>query len=82
MILWIVMTISMILFLTSCTTPVLNKNEYKIVDTLSIGRNGFNTILSYDVVVKYDSSFYYGTINTKGELTYLNPRKVKTYKLK
>ena len=82
MILWVLMTIVAMLLLMSCTEPVLNKNEYKIIDTLSIGKNGFNAILDYSVIIKYDSSFYYGRITPKGELTYINPRKIKVNKLK
>ena len=81
-VLLIILSFATIMMLISCTSPVLKKSEFKIVDTVHVSRNGFNTTLGYDVIVKYDSSFYYGSINTKGELTYMNVRKIKTEKLK
>ena len=80
-IIMILMAITM-LFISSCTEPVLKKNEYKIIDTLYINRNGINSIMSYDVIIKYDSSFYYGNINKKGELLCMNIHKLKIDKLK
>ena len=74
--------VTTMLLLMSCVQPVLKTNEFKVVDTLSVNRNGFNSILSYSVIIKYDSSFYYGSISPKGELTYMNVRKIKTEKLK
>lgn len=78
---WIIAGISIFCF-NSCSQPILNKNEYVIIDTLHTARNGFNQILDYDVIIKYDSLFYYGTIDTKGILIYLDIHKIKTYKLK
>lgn len=74
--------VTMMLSLISCVQPILKKSEFKIIDTISVGRNGFNKILSYEVIVRYDSAFYYGTINPKGELMYMNVRKIKINKLK
>lgn len=62
--------------------PVLNKTEYNIVDTLNIGRNGSGNILEYDIILKYDNSYYFGTINSDGVLIRMNNRKIKTEKLK
>jgi hypothetical protein len=64
-------------FLTSCTKPILEKNEYQIIDTLYVSRNGFNQIIGYDVIVKFDSSNHYGRITNDGVLTYMNPRKIE-----
>lgn len=76
----IIITITM--SFVSCVQPVLNKNEFKIMDTLYTSRNAFNTILSYDVIIKYDSSFYFGTINKKGELSTMDFHKIKVDELK
>lgn len=66
-----------IIFLMSCeSTPVLSKHEYKVTDTLCVSKNGFGNILGYDVIIKYDSAYHYGTIDSKGNLTYMNPRKI------
>lgn len=69
--------IILILLLVSCTSPVLNKNEYKVVDTLCVNRNGFNMVLGYDVLIKYDSAYHYGVLSPRGKLIHLNPRKIK-----
>jgi hypothetical protein len=66
--------------LNACTYPILNKNEYKVMDTLGISRNGFGKIMGYDVIIKYDSAYHYGCLNRKGDLTYLNPRNLKIVK--
>jgi hypothetical protein len=49
---------------TSCSEAVLEPKEYIVVDTVETNRNGFNQILSYNVVVKVkeDSSLHYGKI--------------------
>jgi len=61
---------------SSCVTPVLNKNEYEVVDTTNTSKNAFNKPLSYDVIVKYENSFYYGTLSSKGKLKEMNHRKI------
>ena len=71
------------ILIISCTRePILNKNEYKIVDTISTTRNGFDMILGYDVIVKYDSAFYYGFISPVGNLTFMNHRKIDIKRFK
>ncbi len=64
-----------------CVEPVLNSNEYVIIDTLENNRNGFGMILSYDVVVmvKEDSSFHYGRLTNDGILVDIDIKKVKNY---
>ena len=67
--------------LLSCSNePVLNRSEYKVVDTTYVAKNGFNAVLGYDVIVEIDSVYYAGSLNTNGELVYLNPRKLKINK--
>jgi hypothetical protein len=69
--------------LTSCfleTPPLLNKNEYKVIDTTYVSRNGFGNILSYDVIIEIDSSYYAGSLNDDKELKYINPRKLNLKK--
>jgi len=66
----------------SCTSPVLEQNEYVVIDTLHVSRNGFNTVLGYDVIVMYDSAYHYGNLNRKGELTQMNIRKIELEQLK
>ena len=67
------------LILSSCneTSPVLNKNEYKILDTTYVSRNGFGATLEYDVIIKIDSSLYAGKLDPNGDLIFVNPRKLK-----
>jgi hypothetical protein len=66
---------------TSCSEAVLEKNEYDIIDTTEVSRNGFNSVLSYDVVVrvKEDSSLHYGSITPNGMLVKINFKKIKNY---
>jgi hypothetical protein len=71
----------MMLFLVSCNRePILTKREYKVVDTTSIARNGFNMVLGYDVIIKIDSSFYAGQLDSEGNLFEVNPRKLNLQK--
>lgn len=67
-----------VIFLMSCeATPVLCKHEYKVVDTLHVAKNLFKMTLSYDVIIKYDSAYYYGVLSPKGNLTFMEHRKLK-----
>ena len=67
------------LTLISCVDDraVLGKNEYKVVDTTYVSKNGFNMILEYDVIIEIDSSYYAGSLNTDKELIRVSPRKLK-----
>lgn len=67
------------LTLISCyqERPVLGKNEYKVIDTTYVARNGFGMILEYDVIVEIDSAYYAGSLNSNKELIRVNPRKLK-----
>lgn len=65
------------LFIISCSDPILYKDEYTIVDTIYVSKNGFNMILGYEVIVEIDSLYHFGYINNKGELIEVNPRKIK-----
>ena len=69
---------------TSCSgsDPILDSHEYTITDTTYIGKNGFGSILSYDVILlnHYDSSYHAGSITPRGELFDYNPRPIKTLK--
>lgn len=66
------------LTLASCykSRAVLGKNEYKVIDTTYISRNGFGMVLEYDVIIEIDSSYYAGLLNSDKELMYVNPRKL------
>jgi len=66
----------------SCTHPVLNTNEYVVVDTVHVSRNGFNMILGYQVIIDHDSAYYFGWMNPRGELTQMEPRKFEWKPLK
>ena len=72
-----IIALVMMLFLVSCNRePVLTKGEYKVVDTTHISRNGFNMVLGYSVIMKIDSSFYAGQLDSEGNLFEVNPRKL------
>jgi len=76
-----IIALTMMLFLVSCNRePVLTKREYKVVDTTSICRNGFNMVIGYDVIIKIDSSFYAGELDSEGDLFFVNPRKLNLQK--
>jgi hypothetical protein len=66
---------------TSCSEAVLEPKEYIVVDTVETNRNGFNQILSYNVVVKVkeDSSLHYGKITNDGILVDITFKKIKNY---
>ena len=67
------------LTLISCVDnrPILGKNEYKVIDTTYISKNGFNMILEYDIIIEIDSSYYAGSLNRDKELIRVNLRKLK-----
>jgi hypothetical protein len=66
---------------TSCSEAILEKNEYVVIDTIESNKNGFNKVLSYDVVVRVeeDSSLHYGKITLNGKLVEINFKKIKNY---
>ena len=71
------------IMLTGCfldTPPLLNKNEYKVIDTTYVSRNGFGNVLGYDVIIEIDSLYYAGSLNSDKELKYINPRKLNLKK--
>ena len=66
----------------SCVQPVLNKNQYTIIDTLEVNKSNFELIISYDVIVKFEDNFYIGCLY-HSELTEINLiNKIDTLKLK
>jgi len=66
--------------LTSCVQTVLDKKSYTIVDTVGVHKNGFNYVLGYDVVIKYNSEYYFGTIDNDANLTNLNFKPIRIYR--
>jgi hypothetical protein len=66
----------------SCVQPVLNKDQYIIIDTVEANTNNFGAITSYDVIVKFESNFYIGHLYD-GELMEINlVNKIDTSKLR
>ena len=63
----------------SCIKPVLNKDQYTIVDTVKVNTNNFGAIISYDVIIKFEDNFYIGHLY-HNEITQIN--KIDTLKLK
>jgi len=59
----------------SCTHPVLEKSEYEVAEILYTSRNGFDMILGYEVIIRYDSAYYLGWMDKDSVLTSLKPRK-------
>lgn len=72
----------MLILMCSCAKPVLNHKEYKVVDTLKIQYSNFGGQEGAYVIIKYDSTFHYGYLDSHGNLMEMNPRnlKVKNYK--
>jgi hypothetical protein len=64
------LAIAAVLFLGSCVEPVLQPNEYTIVDTLKTSKNAFGNVLGYDVIIKLnqDSTLHYSRITDEGTL--------------
>ncbi len=68
-----VLLVLTLITLTGCfleTPPLLNKNEYKVIDTTHVSRNGFGNVLGYDVIIEIerlergvDSRTYQATMN-------------------
>ncbi len=71
-----------VLLLVSCEkpTPLLNRNEYVVVDTVNVGKNGFGNVIFYSVVIKIEDDYYYAELNYTKDLTSVNPRKIKYFK--
>lgn len=73
----------LLLGLSSCDSqPILDTHEYTVTDTTYFGKNGFNMILEYDIILfnHYDSSYHAGSITPDGKLIKYNPRPIKTFK--
>lgn len=64
------------IFMSSCIQPIMRPDEYRVVDTISAGKNGFGIIIGYDVIVEYDSSYYLGWVDYNGNLNNLKFRKL------
>ena len=77
---FVAMLILMLIVVSCRQQPVLQKGEYKVVDTTHTSRNGFNMILEYDVIIEIDSSYYAGSLDPYKELIRVNPRKLKLQK--
>jgi uncharacterized protein YcfL len=71
-----------VLLLVSCekSTPLLNRNEYVVVDTVNVAKNGFDSVLYYSVVIKIEDDYYYAELNSNKDITSVNPRKIKYFK--
>jgi len=53
--------------LTSCgnrTSVVLNTIDYEVIEVCNSPRNGFGTVLGLDVIVRMDSTLYFGWTDT------------------
>lgn len=77
-----ILTFAALLICISCAQPVLEKTEYEMVEIVNTSRNGFNMILGYDVIIKYDSAYYFGWMNKDSTLTNMNPRKIELEPIK
>ena len=77
---FVAMLILMLIVVSCRQQPVLQRGEYKVVDTTYTYRNGINNITGYDVIVVIDSSYYAGTLDYTKNLIQLNPRKLKLQK--
>ena len=79
----LLLIITTITLLSSCVEPVLRGDEYQVIDTLEVNKNGMGLILGYDVIVKFnhDSTLHYGYIHKDGELTRveIKPLDLKKY---
>lgn len=78
----IILVIVVLLMLCSCTRPVLNSKEYKVIDTLRIDYDNFNKIVGAKVIVKYEDSYHYGVLDKWGNLTEMNPRNLQIDRFK
>jgi len=66
------------LCLSSCKPiPILDGEEFTVVEVLYVNRNAFNDILGYDVIIRYNNEYHAGKINKNSELLYYNPRVIK-----
>jgi hypothetical protein len=67
------------LTLISCTNEktLLNKTEYKVIDTIHISTNSYGDKLGYYVIIEIDSLYYAGKLNYDKDLVFVNPRRLK-----
>ena len=73
-------TVLVIVFLLiSCSEPRLFNNEYKIIDTLYVSKNGYGYIVGYGVIIQFnsDSTYHYGFITDNNKLIDVNIRQIK-----
>lgn len=80
----LLLIITAITLLSSCVgEPLLREDEYQVVDTLNVSKNGFGQVLGYDVIIKlnHDSTFHYGYISEESGLqeVEIKPLDLKKY---
>jgi hypothetical protein len=78
----ILLTLTIVSLLASCSNnknSILERNKYTIVDTTHICRNGFDMVLTYEVIIlnHYDSMYHAGEIRPDGKLIMYNPKPIK-----
>jgi hypothetical protein len=64
--------------------PIMYSSNYQVVDTIGYNYNGLRELSSYDVIIKIDTSYFYGKIKKHDEFPYLIKieRKIKVERLK
>lgn len=77
---------ALVILLASCSSPssILPKSEFRVIDTLSTIKNGYNTVLGYNVIIRLeqDSSFHFGGIDISGKLRFVKITKLDLNKFK
>lgn len=68
----------LLIWVSSCSEkPILQRNEYEIVDTLAIVNDNFDNILGYNLIIKYGSSYHYALMDEDANIVYVEVKKIK-----
>lgn len=73
----LILLISLTLISCNNKKPLLDKTEYKVIDTIHISTNTYGDKLGYYVIIEIDSVFYSGELNYNKDLVFVNPRRLK-----
>lgn len=73
----LILLISLTLISCNNKKPLLDKTEYKVIDTISISTNGFGNVMGYYIIIEIDSLYYAGRLNSDKDLVFVNPRRLK-----
>ena len=78
----LILAILALILIYSCVRPVLNKNEYTVIDTLKVNYSNFGRVVGADVIIKCENTYHFGVLNENGLLLEMNVKNLKIDRFK